>query len=79
MELVVFTICLSSGCISFLVHALLSAMLLPVCHRRGGTYIFRRGAGHTLNCRVWPQEHKIKYAVSMRDKTSMFLSYNAQI
>lgn len=65
MELVVFTICLSSGCISFLVHALLSAMLLPVCHRGGGTYVFRGGAGHTLNCRVWPQEHKkphqIKY------------------
>lgn len=60
MEFAAFTICLANGCISFLVHALLSAMLLPVCHRGGGAYIFGGGgAGHTLNGRVWPEEHKI--------------------
>lgn len=49
------TICLANGCISLLVHAFLPAMLLPVCQRGGGAYIFGRGgARHALNCRVWP-------------------------
>lgn len=50
-----FTISLSDGCVSFLVHAFLPAMLLPICQRGGGAYVFGRGGtGHALECRVCP-------------------------
>lgn len=49
----VFTVCWANSCIAFLVHALLSAVLFPVCHWGARAYIFGRGgAGDSLHCRV---------------------------
>lgn len=79
MEFLAFTICLANGCISFLVHTLLPAMLLPVCHRGWGAYIFGRGgAGHTIDCRVWPQDHtkKTYQTECIWHKTCMFSELN---
>lgn len=54
-----FTIGLATGCISFLVHALLPAVLLPVRQRGRGAHVFGGGgAGHTLDCRVWQRERR---------------------
>lgn len=64
MDVLAFTICLASGCISFLVHALLPAMLLPVGHWRGRAYVFGGGgAGDSLNCRVWQQDQREMYFI----------------
>lgn len=74
MEVMGFTICLANGCISFLVHALLSTRLLPVCHRGGGAYVFGGGgAGHTLDCRVLQRDHTKTYQITfIWYKTCMF-------
>lgn len=73
-----FTICLANGCVSFLVHALLPAMLLPVRQRGGRAYIFGgRGAGHTLDCRVWQPDHTKTYRITfIWYKTRMFFKLN---
>lgn len=76
-EFLAFTICLAKGCVSFLVHALLPAMLLPVCQRGWGAYIFGGGgARHAFNCRVLTQERKKKKRLEINVSGTKFVCTN---